>query len=204
MKSGRQAVKRDAVTAMADDPSKKSSGEEARMGASWELPELPVFPATIPEWDPGGWRLNLDGLVDRHLSFTFEELSRLPTTDLVDDFRCEEGWVAPNLRWEGVAVTEVLAAAGLLGEAGYVSFSAGEFSASLTLKEVQASNALLALRLNGEPLPAAHGGPCRLVAVGKECYFSVKWLERIAVTSGPPSDTAREIALRRIESKTGP
>ncbi len=58
--------------------------------------------------------------------------------------------------------------------------------------------------MKGQSLPAAHGAPCRLVVAGKDCYFSVKWLERVEVTSGRPADTAREIALRRIGNQSAP
>ena len=115
----------------------------------------------------------------------------------MDDFHCEEGWVVSDLEWEEVPVKEVLRAAEPLAEAGYAAFSQGDFSLVLTLEEARASNALLALRLNGQPLSAAHGAPCRLVVAGKESYFSVKWLQRIEVTSDRPADTAREIAPRR-------
>ncbi len=168
------------------------------------LPELPVFPTPQPARDPHTWRLRVHGLVAYPLTLTAEDLLKLPTRKLVDDFHCEEGWVVSNLEWEGVPVKEVLRAAEPLAEAGYATFSQGDFSLVLTLEEAGASNALLALRLNGQPLPAAHGAPCRLVVAGKECYCSVKRLERIEVTSDRPATTAREIALRRIGNKSAP
>ena len=165
------------------------------------LPELPVFPTPQPARDPHTWRLTVHGLVAYPLTLTAEDLLKLPTRKFVDDFHCEEGWVVSDLEWEGVPVEEVLRAAGPLAEARYATFSQGEFSSVLTLEEARASSALLALRLNGQPLPVAHGAPCRLVVAGKECYFSVKWLERIEVTSDRPMDTAREIARRRIGAR---
>jgi DMSO/TMAO reductase YedYZ molybdopterin-dependent catalytic subunit len=164
-----------------------------------ELPELPVFPVPSRVENPLYWLLNVNGLVGNPLSLSASDLANLPASRLVDDFDCEEGWVTPDLEWDGVSVMDVLSLAEPLPDAGYVTFSQGGFSVALTLEEARSSNAILALRLNGQPLTAEHGAPCRLVVAGKECYSSIKWLERIDITAERPADTAREIALRRIE-----
>ncbi len=69
--------------------------------------------------------------------------------------------------------------------AKYVGFSSGSYTVGLSLAEVEYSNVLIALRLNGKTLPHEHGGPCRLIATGKECHFSVKWIDRIDLRSSP-------------------
>ena len=61
----------------------------------------------------------------------------------------------------------------------------GELHCAIVLAEVEYSNVLIALRLNGKTLPHEHGGPCRLIATGKECHFSVKWIDRIDLRSSP-------------------
>ncbi len=161
-----------------------------------ELKQLPSFPdgGQASRWG----RLRVDGAVARPLTLTVEDLARLARGQMVEDFPCEEGWVVRAQEWEGVPVRELLRAVGTLAEARYVSFSAEGFSTALTLEEAQALNALLAMRLNGEPLSPGHGGPCRLVVPGKDCFISVKWVDHIEVTAAPPAETAREIALRRI------
>jgi DMSO/TMAO reductase YedYZ molybdopterin-dependent catalytic subunit len=85
-----------------------------------------------------------------------------------------------------------------LPEARYVSFGAADFKIGLPLEEAMSPGALLASRLNGQPLAPEHGGPCRLVIVGKECFYSIKWVDNIEVTATRPTDTAKEIALKRI------
>ncbi|MGH2350075.1 MAG: molybdopterin-dependent oxidoreductase, partial [Chloroflexota bacterium] len=66
----------------------------------------------------------------------------------------------------------------------------------LTLDEALA--ALLAVRLDSRPLPAAHGGPVRLVVPGRECFTSVKWLDHLEVRDTPGAETGRAIALARL------
>ncbi len=68
---------------------------------------------------------------------------------------------------------------------------------TLTLAEAMAPGVLVAQGPNGQPLPPEHGGPCRLVAPGKACYFSVKWVEQITLAATRPRDTGQEIAMAR-------
>ncbi|MFQ6027716.1 MAG: molybdopterin-dependent oxidoreductase [Dehalococcoidia bacterium] len=162
----------------------------------------PEIRESLPRHSDGsegaGWTaLLVEGQVRQPLSLNREELAGLPRLRLSQDFRCEEGWIVPDLDWEGVPVSALLDQAGPLPEAGYVTFQAGEYRVSLTLAEALAPDVLLALGLNGEPLPLEHGGPCRLVAPDKVCYFSVKWVERITLAAERPQDTGREIAQAR-------
>ena len=114
----------------------------------------------------------------------------------------------PRGRWRGlrvegvvaVPVASVLELARVLPDARYVAFTAGDFTASLSLEEATGPRSILALRLNGKPLPPEHGGPCRLVVAGKACYYGVKWVERVRVAADPPLDTARDIALSRLRA----
>ncbi len=157
----------------------------------------------LPDHPDGGlasaWeRLRVDGAVARPLTLTAEDLAKLGRGEMVEDFKCEEGWVVPGQAWEGVPVGKILNAAGPLAEARFVSFSAGRFTAVITLERAHDATALLALRLNGESLTPGHGGPCRLVIAEQDCFDSVKWVDHIEVSIEEPEGTAREISLRRI------
>ena len=126
-----------------------------------QLPPMPVS-------NPVNWEsVEVTGLVCAPLSFTMEDLTRLPQSSTVHDFRCHDGWVATAQRWEGVRVSAVLEQIGVAPEAKYVSFSCGDFSQTLTIDEARAPDTMLALQLNDRPLPHENGGPCRLVAEDK-------------------------------------
>lgn len=160
------------------------------------LPSLPVFPSGgRPEWQG----LRVEGLVLRSLTLSLGDLRRLPQELLVQDFRCEEGWVVPEQRWEGVRLANVLKLSEPSTGAKYVALSAGEFAIGLTLEEAMEGGAMLALKLNGEPIAVEHGGPCRLVVPGKTCYYSVKWVDRVQVLAEPPEETGKQVALERIK-----
>jgi len=166
------------------------------MAESWTtVSELPVHPVG----DRSPWTsVEVEGLVEVPLSLNEAGLQSFTKRDSTDDFRCEEGWVAPDQRWAGVAVADVLDRARVLPEARHVCFSAGDFSISMPLQDALESGALLAYELNGTTLTREHGGPCRLIAPGHTCYFSVKWVERVEVLAEVPDTNGREIALSRI------
>ncbi len=76
-----------------------------------------------------------------------------------------------------------------------------EYACSLPLERL--SNSILALELDGEPLPVEHGGPARLVPhdADRDCWESIKWVSEIEIGETPFAEagTAEELALSRIE-----
>ena len=159
------------------------------------LDALPVFTDHHgrPEIWPG---LRVEGLVRSPTLLTGADLVNLTQQSLTDDFRCLEGWSVPDQDWEGVPLSVVLDIAEPLPNAGYAAISAADYSVTVPL-DGDAAQVLLATRLNGAPLEADHGGPCRLVMVGQACYASIKWVDCIRLTEAPPEDTARQIAAAR-------
>lgn len=161
------------------------------------LDALPVHPGEAP--DPAAWRLRVDGLAGEPLDLDLRDLAAMPQQLMVDDFSCLEGWTVPGLRWRGVAVADLLDRAGAPPEAAWVQISAADFSLPLPIAD--ARGALLALEVNDEPLPAEHGGPARLVVPGGECFTSIKWTERMELRAEAGDNSARRIALDRLEAE---
>lgn len=159
-----------------------------------ELPRHPV-PAGLPA--PADWRLDVAGLVERPLSLSLEQLTSLPRADTADDFACEEGWISPDQRWEGVAVTTLLERAQPSPSARWLRVGAGGFTVALPLAEAL-DHALLAYRLNDAPLTPEHGAPLRLIAPGRACFFSVKWVDRLELLADEGEPTGEQIARARI------
>lgn len=165
------------------------------MSEERRLERLPVFPDVVPD---APWRsLAIDGLVSKPLTLSESGLAAIAQRKFTGDFRCVEGWVAPDQRWQGIPLSGLLTLAGALPEARFLACSAGAYTVVLPLSEVWDDGAIVALRLNDEPLPSVHGGPCRLVALAKQCHYSVKWLDHIRVLSAAPKDTGLEIVQVR-------
>ena len=157
---------------------------------------LPVFAHHYGR--PDCWTgLLIDGLVSRPQHYTAARLAALTDAAISDDFRCVEGWTAPGQHWEGVPLRRLLDAAGPLPAARYAAISAMDYAVAIPLDGAAADDTLLATRLNGALLPEPHGGPCRLVRRGQDCYASIKWVDRIRLTAAPPAATARRIAMAR-------
>jgi DMSO/TMAO reductase YedYZ molybdopterin-dependent catalytic subunit len=134
--------------------------------------------------------LRVDGLVENAITLTAVDLATMSQRPLSQDFYCDEGWVVPDQHWEGVPLLDIMALAGPLPNSNYVTVHAGEYSVGLTMYEVYTHEFLVAMRLNSETLSLEHGGPCRLVTPGKQCFYNVKWIDRIEVSAVEASTTA--------------
>lgn len=160
---------------------------------------LPVHPVPAGLAAAGAWRLRVDGLVVQPLELSVSEVEALGTQACAADFVCEAGWMVPDQQWEGVAVAAILERAGVQPEARFVKVYAGDFTVLLPLEEALTGGALLARRLNGTPLTPEHGAPLRLVAPGRACFYSVKWVDRLEVLAEAVPTTGATMARNRLQ-----
>ncbi|RJT80770.1 oxidoreductase [Arthrobacter cheniae] len=143
----------------------------------------------VPVVDPATWSLRVTGLVDREVEITFDDLLALPLIERYITLACVSntvgGDLTGNARWLGWPVRELLARAGVRPEADMVlSRSVDGFTAGTPLEALtDARDALIAVGMNGEPLPVEHGFPVRLVVPGLYGYVSAtKWVSELEVT----------------------
>jgi DMSO/TMAO reductase YedYZ molybdopterin-dependent catalytic subunit len=143
--------------------------------------------ASMPDVDRRQYRLRVEGHVRRPVSLRFDDLQRLPRAEQVSDFHCVTGWSVDDVRWRGVRIEDVLAAAEPLPGAGALSFVSAErpYVDSLTMTQALLPDVMLAWEMDGRPLSRPHGAPVRLVVPRMYGYKSVKWVERIVVTRTP-------------------
>jgi len=151
-----------------------------------EFPILSVEPP--PDVPVDDWVLGIDGLVERPLTVDRATWQALGRREVTADFHCVTAWTVEDVRWGGVAPAVLLEMAGVMPEARYAAFHAhghlgGGYLSSVPLSLVAAPDTLLADMLDGRPLPAAHGGPLRLVVPRQFGYKSVKWVTRIEITA---------------------
>jgi DMSO/TMAO reductase YedYZ molybdopterin-dependent catalytic subunit len=143
----------------------------------------------LPAVDPDAWRLRIHGMVDRELTVTYRDLLRRRLTEAWVTLCCVSnpvgGDLIGNAWWSGVRVADLLAEAGVHPEADAVKqtskdgWTCGTPVQALT----DGRNALLAVAMNGEPLPFEHGFPVRMVVPGLYGFVSAtKWLVDLEVT----------------------
>ncbi|MGD9704768.1 MAG: molybdopterin-dependent oxidoreductase [Acidimicrobiia bacterium] len=142
----------------------------------------------VPSVTLGSWRLRVTGMVERELELTFDDLLALPQVESDITISCVSnevgGDLVGNARWQGVRLDDLLAQAGISPEADQiVGRSVDGFTAGFPTATLDGRNALVALAMNGEPLPTRHGFPARLVVPGLYGYVSAtKWLSAIELT----------------------
>jgi DMSO/TMAO reductase YedYZ molybdopterin-dependent catalytic subunit len=157
----------------------------------------------VPKLDDAPFVVKVTGAVERERRFTPDELARLPAREEVVTLECAGnlvGWGGvSNARWTGVRLADVLKAAGLradarevvlIGADGGTEREAGgieldAYARSIPIGKAMDDGTLLVFKMNGERLPAIHGGPLRALVSGWYGMDSVKWLKQITVAREP-------------------
>ena len=145
---------------------------------------------SYPQVDPADWSLRIHGMVDREVEISFEELLDLGLVREQVTLSCVSnsvgGSLVGNAEWVGVPLATVLNQAGVQpGATQIVGRSVDRWTAGFpTEVAFDGRVALVAVQMNGEPLPISHGFPARLVVSGLYGYVSAtKWLSDIELTT---------------------
>ena len=134
------------------------------------------------------WRLRVDGLVLRPLDLSLAALHAMPQRTQITRHDCVEGWSAIG-QWTGPQLSTVLGAAALLPAARYLVFHCADsfgpypYYESIDLIDAAHPQTILALKMNGNPLPVRHGAPVRLRVERQLGYKQAKYLMRIEARS---------------------
>ncbi len=145
----------------------------------------------VPVIDPAQWSLRVYGMVEEEITLSFEELLALPLVEHVATLTCVSnevgGTLVGNATWLGYPIRDLLARARPLSGADMVlSRSADDFTAGTPLEALTDAGreCLLAVGMNGRPLPLEHGFPVRMVVPGLYGYVSAtKWVVEMKVTT---------------------
>ncbi len=145
---------------------------------------------TPPMVDVDSWQVRIHGMVDREVVLTYQDLLDLPQVEADITIACVSnevgGDLIGNARWQGVRLSDVLDMAGVDPAADQVVGRSvdgwtGGFPTDIAF---DGRDCLVALAMNGEPLPIAHGFPARLIVPGLYGYVSAtKWLSEIELTT---------------------
>jgi DMSO/TMAO reductase YedYZ molybdopterin-dependent catalytic subunit len=196
---------------------------------SWITPNDKFF--TIkhfgqPTVDLQAWRLDLAGLVKQPLSLTLDQVTARPRQEVTFTIECSgnhgfpfTGGLVGNATWAGTPLAPLLQEAGIQDAGTEIVFCAHDigkqtvrdlelttpFARAMSVPEAMSPNNLLCYEMNGEPLPAEHGAPVRLLAPGRYGVANVKWLDRIEVidTRFMGHFMARDYVTIREEQRDG-
>ncbi len=163
---------------------------------------------TVPQVSKDDWSLRIHGMVDREIRLSYADLATKTPIERLVTLACVSnpvgGDLISNARWLGYRLDEIIAAAGPHPDADMVlSRSIDGFTAGSPLAVLMdGRDAMLAVGMNGEPLPTAHGYPARLVVPGLYGYVSAtKWVTELEITR---FDRAEAFWTKRGWSAKGP
>ncbi len=144
---------------------------------------------SVPQISPDSWSIRVHGMVDEEIEMTYEELLGEDLIDTAVTLCCVSntvgGSLIGNAVWTGWPIRELLARARVSAQADMVlSTSSDGFTAGTPLEALTDDrDSVLAVLMNGEPLPAQHGFPVRMVVPGLYGYVSAtKWVVDLKVT----------------------
>ncbi|MBM9477572.1 molybdopterin-dependent oxidoreductase [Nakamurella flavida] len=144
---------------------------------------------TLPRITAEDWQLRIHGLVDREITLNFADLMARPMLERMVTLTCVSNEVGGNLvgnaRWQGIRLDDLLAEAGpQAGADAVLSTSVDGMTIGTPLAALtDGRDAILAVAMNGEPLPVEHGFPVRMVVPGLYGYVSAtKWVVDLEVT----------------------
>ena len=179
--------------------------------ATHPLPDLPTDPASsirglstlitpnnefyqidiainAPIFDVEAWTLTINGLVKNPITLTYADLLKRPLFELDDTMSCVSnpvgGPLVGNVRWLGCRLDDLIREVGPLSSSDQIlSSSSDGFSAGFPLDLLDGRDAMIAVGMNGQPLPIKHGFPARVIVPGLYGYVSAtKWLTNIELT----------------------
>jgi DMSO/TMAO reductase YedYZ molybdopterin-dependent catalytic subunit len=144
---------------------------------------------SVPQLSRNEWQLKIHGMVDREITYRFDDLAKFDLVEKMVTLTCVSnpvgGDLISNAVWTGYRVRDLLAAAGIHPDADMVmSTSTDGFTAGTPVDALTDDrDSLLAITMNGQPLPVEHGYPARLVVPGLYGYVSAtKWIVDLEVT----------------------
>jgi len=203
--AGRSLLKRQRQSPTQASAQLPQPGEVATLPPGAELPVPGLTPLIVPNdqfyridtalivpsVDLSSWRLRIHGLVERDTTLTFGALVALGTIEQYVTIACVSnevgGDLVGNAKWTGVRLRDVLAVAGVRPEATQlVGRAVDGWTAGMPTAWVmdESREPLIAVQMNDDPLPLAHGFPARLIVPGLFGYVSAtKWLAELELTT---------------------
>jgi DMSO/TMAO reductase YedYZ molybdopterin-dependent catalytic subunit len=162
------------------------------------MPRLPVGQHEVKNWpvlDLGDqpavatatWTLEVSGLVDNPFTLTWDQFLALPQVDDVSDFHCVTTWSRHDNHWRGVRFKTIAELAVPGPDAHFILCTGHDiapgtsvpYTTNLPLHRAIEDDVLLVHTWEGRPLPADHGGPCRMITPKLYAWKCAKWISTI-------------------------
>lgn len=140
-----------------------------------------------PDINLDEWRLEITGEVENPLLLTYEDLIKMPATQVVETLECvsDPTFLRANIIWTGIKLSYLLQQAKVKPTAvKLIFYGADGYVSDLPLKYLN-DQMIVAYLLDGMKIPKVHGFPARVVIPGWWGYKHVKWVTKIEVSNDP-------------------
>ena len=129
-----------------------------------------------PQVDINTWEFRISGKA-MPLTLTWDDFMKLPQSDFTADFHCVTRWSKLDVKWTGIKVTDFMKIIEVDQKAKHVmEHCYGGYTTNISMDDFVREENFFAFKLFGEPLPAEHGGPMRLVVPHLYAWKSAKWI----------------------------
>ena len=157
--------------------------------------DFPVLSAgPNPRVSLDDWKFTLKLRAKPVAEWSWAEFNALPQSKMTRDIHCVTAWSKFDTAWEGVLVDDILAEAGIEPPTPFVlAHSFDGYTTNLPTADLTGGKAMVALKYEGKPITADHGGPARLLVPHLYFWKSAKWLNGLQFTD---TDTAGFWELR--------
>jgi DMSO/TMAO reductase YedYZ molybdopterin-dependent catalytic subunit len=154
-----------------------------------ETQGFPVLSAgPTPHIGTGDWTFTVKIGPKPVKTWNWREFNALPQTDITRDIHCVTAWSKLDTAWGGVLIDDVFAAAALAPPTKYLlAHTFDGYSTNVPTADLVDGKGMVALRYDGKPLEAEHGGPARLLVPHLYFWKSAKWVSALQFT---PQDEA--------------
>jgi DMSO/TMAO reductase YedYZ molybdopterin-dependent catalytic subunit len=156
---------------------REPAGAEGRVPpGQYVTSDFPVLSAgPTPHTPLDQWTFSIKQEGSPTKTWTWPEMRALPAETVTADIHCVTRWSKLDTQWQAVSLDTLLEQ--VEHDAGYVlAFSDGGYTTNLPLADVTGGQAWVAFEYDGEPLPAEHGGPARLLVPHLYFWKSAKWV----------------------------
>ena len=152
-----------------------------------------------PTVDVDGWRLEITGLVENPMTLTYDDLKDALPVEQYVTLECignvVGGDLIGNAKWKGVRLSAILEEARLGPDVIDVAFEAADgFTNAVSLGRAMSGDVLVVYEMNGQPLPAEHGFPARIVVPGSTVTRASSGSPRSSPSTTTSSGTGRAAA----------
>jgi DMSO/TMAO reductase YedYZ molybdopterin-dependent catalytic subunit len=145
--------------------------------------DFPVLTAgPTPQTAVADWSLALQHGGKLLGKWSWDAFNALPQTEVTVDIHCVTKWSKLDTRWRGVTFDDLMGAAGIEKPPTkfVMAHCDGGYTTNLPVADLSSGKAMIATHYDGLPIPAAHGGPARLLVPHLYFWKSAKWVRRLS------------------------